>query len=66
MLQTFTFFYKTSYSNKVNCTEPPPSVGIPWPMLSLAERCNSLKEGPYSAKGAKEIQLGNCYWHRSY
>jgi len=33
----FTFFYKTSYLNEeVNCTEPSPSVSIPWFTASLA------------------------------
>jgi hypothetical protein len=29
----FYLCYKTSYLNEVNCTEPSPSVSVPWPNL---------------------------------
>jgi hypothetical protein len=53
----FTFFYKTSYPNEVNRSEPSPSVSVPWfNLLGVDdEERDAQDDGPELVDGVAEF-----------
>jgi hypothetical protein len=70
MTLSFTFIYKTSYLNEeVNCTEPSPSLSVPWPHLHQTSKVISLilfKNHPPPACGTLATNPFSGLYHHLY